>query len=186
MEPAGLKHIAGDEGQRVINRAGFYRTDAEGHREYLVLPEAFRQEVCGGFDHKGAIQTLITGWLAYPCQRRQHTEAQAAGTWDNEGLRFRCGDVEGGMNLDFLDVLSQPMTKVEGHSGTQGTTSVHAGCSVPPTVPLSGTTRDNFSAPRRPTGHLSPNVPLVSRTARSPQSLTLCGCPPCPPMSPSK
>ena len=59
-----FEHIVGAEGQRVINRAGFYRTDVEGHREYLVLPEAFRQEVCGGFDHKGAIQTLIrAGWL---------------------------------------------------------------------------------------------------------------------------
>ena len=56
------------------------------------------------------------------------------------------------MKLDFLDVLSQPMTKVGGHCGTQGTTSVHAGCGVPPVLPLSGTTRDNFSAAEANTG----------------------------------
>ena len=57
-------NIAGDDGQRVINRAGFYRTDAEGQREYFVLPEVFRQEVCGGFDQKSAVQTLIrVAWL---------------------------------------------------------------------------------------------------------------------------
>lgn len=56
--------IDSDEDKRVINRAGFYRADAEDPTEYLVLPEAFRQEVCGGFDNKGAIQTLLgAGWL---------------------------------------------------------------------------------------------------------------------------
>jgi uncharacterized protein (DUF927 family) len=52
------------EGQRTINRAGFYRADAEGRREYLVLPEAFRREVCAGFDSKSAIRSLLArGWL---------------------------------------------------------------------------------------------------------------------------
>jgi uncharacterized protein (DUF927 family) len=59
-----FEDIDSSDGQRIINRAGFHRTDAEGRREYLVLPEAFRQEVCQGFDHKAAIQTLIrVGWL---------------------------------------------------------------------------------------------------------------------------
>ena len=56
--------IDGDQDKRIVDRAGFYRADADGHREYLVLPEVFRQEVCRGFDPKGAIQTLIrAGWL---------------------------------------------------------------------------------------------------------------------------
>ena len=74
----------------------------------------------------------------------------------------------GGMKLDFLDVLSQPATKVEGHSGTQGTTSVHAGCGVPPTVPLNGTTRDNFSAAEADTGicpPMSPSCPLPQKAS---------------------
>lgn len=50
------------------------------------------------------------------------------------------------MNLDFLEVLSEPTRKVEGHCGTQGTARVHAAPSVPSTYSLSGTLRDNLSA----------------------------------------
>jgi uncharacterized protein (DUF927 family) len=51
--------------QRIINRAGFYRTSANGEREFLVLPEAFRRDVCNGFDFKAATAALIeSGWLA--------------------------------------------------------------------------------------------------------------------------
>ena len=59
----------GTEGQRVINRAGFYRANAKGAhgeetREYLVLPEAFKREVCVGIDCKFAKRVLLDhGWL---------------------------------------------------------------------------------------------------------------------------
>ena len=36
------------ENLRIINRAGFCRTDTEGRREYLVFPEAFKREVSQG------------------------------------------------------------------------------------------------------------------------------------------
>ncbi len=50
--------------QRVINRAGFYRTGIEGTREFLVLPEAFKRDVCAGFDQKAATQCLLAqGWV---------------------------------------------------------------------------------------------------------------------------
>lgn len=50
--------------QRIINRAGFYRTDASGEREFMVLPEAFKREVCQGFDVKTATAVLVkAGWL---------------------------------------------------------------------------------------------------------------------------
>lgn len=50
--------------QRIHNRAGFYRTGANGEREYLVLPEAFRREVCQGFDAKTAALALVAaGWI---------------------------------------------------------------------------------------------------------------------------
>ncbi|OGQ55382.1 MAG: hypothetical protein A3J24_02620 [Deltaproteobacteria bacterium RIFCSPLOWO2_02_FULL_53_8] len=50
--------------QRIINRVGFARKGANGEREYLVLPEAFRRELCCGFDFKVATATLIkAGWL---------------------------------------------------------------------------------------------------------------------------
>ena len=51
--------------QRVINRAGFYRTGPSGDREFLVLPEAFRRDVCAGFDIRVATAALTeAGWLA--------------------------------------------------------------------------------------------------------------------------
>jgi putative DNA primase/helicase len=50
--------------QRVISRAGFFRADAAGNREYLVLPEVFKQAVCSGFDCRAATHTLqARGWL---------------------------------------------------------------------------------------------------------------------------
>jgi uncharacterized protein (DUF927 family)/phage/plasmid primase-like uncharacterized protein len=51
--------------QRIPNRAGFYRTDASGTREFMVLPEAFKRDVCQGFDAKTVTATLLkAGWLA--------------------------------------------------------------------------------------------------------------------------
>ncbi len=50
--------------QRIPNRAGFYRTNANGAREFMVLPEAFKRDVCQGFDTKAATLALIkAGWL---------------------------------------------------------------------------------------------------------------------------
>lgn len=56
-----------DEGsnddQRIMNRAGFVRT-TEGGREFLVLPQVFRTDVCKGFDHNAVVRTLKNkGWL---------------------------------------------------------------------------------------------------------------------------
>lgn len=51
--------------QRVIHRAGFYRTGNGGEREYLVLPEAFKNELCQGFDVRTAAAALVAaGWIA--------------------------------------------------------------------------------------------------------------------------
>jgi len=51
--------------ERIINRAGFYRTDPNGMREFMVLPEAFRLEVCHGFDVKTVTAVLVkAGWIA--------------------------------------------------------------------------------------------------------------------------
>jgi uncharacterized protein (DUF927 family)/phage/plasmid primase-like uncharacterized protein len=50
--------------QRTVNRAGFYRTGSNNEREYLVLPEAFRRDVCQGFDVRVATLALVeAGWL---------------------------------------------------------------------------------------------------------------------------
>jgi uncharacterized protein (DUF927 family) len=50
--------------RRTINRAGFRRDDAADRWEYYVLPEAWRGELCRGFD-AAAIATAMAekGWL---------------------------------------------------------------------------------------------------------------------------
>ena len=50
--------------QRVPNRAGFFRKGLDGEREYLVLPETFKNEVCSGFDLKHATKVLMKAeWI---------------------------------------------------------------------------------------------------------------------------
>lgn len=50
--------------QRIINRAGFHRVGPNGEREYLVLPEAFKRDVCSGFDTPTATKMLLeAGWI---------------------------------------------------------------------------------------------------------------------------
>lgn len=58
---ANMKN-ANDE--KLTNRAGFYQTDDEGFRVFLVLTEVFKKEICEGYDPKTVIQVLLNaGWL---------------------------------------------------------------------------------------------------------------------------
>ena len=54
--------------RRTINRAGFRRLENEGtgeNWEYYVLPEAWRGEVCAGFDAASIAKAMIAkGWMA--------------------------------------------------------------------------------------------------------------------------
>ncbi|MFM2057600.1 MAG: hypothetical protein RLY71_1985 [Pseudomonadota bacterium] len=52
--------------QRILNRAGFFRFGPDGVRQFFVLPEVFKREVCSGFDAKTAAQTLIETGLLHP------------------------------------------------------------------------------------------------------------------------
>ena len=44
---------------RVPNRAGWYRDDGTGRREWLVLPTVFTGELARGFDAKGLARELV-------------------------------------------------------------------------------------------------------------------------------
>lgn len=60
-----FEDVAASVDQRIINRAGFYRAGLDGAREFLVLPEAFKRDVCAGFDLKAATRCLLAqGWIA--------------------------------------------------------------------------------------------------------------------------
>lgn len=60
MAPLGGGDPVAHEATRTINRAGFRRaTDAAGERwEYLILPEAWKAEVCKGLDAKRTAELL--------------------------------------------------------------------------------------------------------------------------------
>ncbi|KTD35194.1 inner membrane protein [Legionella israelensis] len=50
--------------EKIINRAGFYQTDSEGLRIYMVLTEVYKNELCKGFDQRTVTKTLLqAGWL---------------------------------------------------------------------------------------------------------------------------
>jgi putative DNA primase/helicase len=43
---------------RILNRAGFKRTDAAGQTEYLILTNVFKSEMCRGYDDKSTLRLL--------------------------------------------------------------------------------------------------------------------------------
>jgi len=50
--------------EKILNRAGFYQTDEEGFRTYMVLTEVYKNELCKGFDQRTVTKTLLqAGWL---------------------------------------------------------------------------------------------------------------------------
>jgi uncharacterized protein (DUF927 family) len=59
FQPLGVEYNKhGDPiGQRLLNRAGFWTEDHDA-REYLVLPECFRNEVCANFDYHAVASEL--------------------------------------------------------------------------------------------------------------------------------
>lgn len=55
---------ANTDDQKILNRAGFYRADDRGRKDYFVLPEIFKNEVCAGFDHRLAAKILVDeAWI---------------------------------------------------------------------------------------------------------------------------
>ncbi|SEG02833.1 hypothetical protein SAMN05216403_12330 [Nitrosospira multiformis ATCC 25196] len=52
--------------QRIPKRAGFYRNGIKEGREFLVLPQVFRKEVCEGFDEKTVKKVLLNAGLLLP------------------------------------------------------------------------------------------------------------------------
>jgi putative DNA primase/helicase len=64
---AGFKRLVGGDGEALKidsaseyfeSKGGLSRERAEAQVEYLILPEAFRRDVCKGFDHKAVAELL--------------------------------------------------------------------------------------------------------------------------------
>ncbi len=50
--------------EKIVNRAGFYKTDDQGFRRYMVLTEVYKNELCQGFDQRTVTKILLEcGWL---------------------------------------------------------------------------------------------------------------------------
>lgn len=61
------------EDQRIYNRAGFFCNKADGSREFLVLGEAFRSEICDGFNDRTVKRVLIDAGMLLPGKDGQPT-----------------------------------------------------------------------------------------------------------------
>ena len=84
--------------QRIINRAGFYRTGPLGVRQYMVFPEAFKREVCAGLDDRAAAKVLVAqGWIAPGGDGRPSQKARLPGMADTTRVFvFTSKALEGG------------------------------------------------------------------------------------------
>lgn len=61
----------------VVNRAGFVRRLPDGTKEYWMLPEVFRAELCAGFDQKMVTHELVdAGWLVPSTGERHIAQRQ--------------------------------------------------------------------------------------------------------------
>lgn len=57
-------NVRSPNNEKILNRAGFYQTDDEGFRIYMVLTEVFKNELCKGFEQRTVTKTLLqAGWL---------------------------------------------------------------------------------------------------------------------------
>lgn len=59
VEANGASRFQSDSSQIVRDRVGFKKQDTNGEIEYQVLPEAFRRDLCAGFDHRMVAQALV-------------------------------------------------------------------------------------------------------------------------------
>lgn len=60
--------------QRVPHRAGFFRTTSENIREFIVLPEVFRNEICQDKDEKLVKKVLIKAGILSPAENGQPSQ----------------------------------------------------------------------------------------------------------------
>ena len=66
------------EDRAVSNRAGFTHRLPTGEREFWVLPETFRTELCAGFDQRTATRELVdAGWLIPSAGERHIAQRQS-------------------------------------------------------------------------------------------------------------
>ena len=107
-----------------------------------MLPEVFRQEVCRGFDPKGAIQTLIrAGWLIRGATRSRH-RSPGYREWVHREITFsvrRCGGMRNEPRLSGCAVAAN--IKIRGTTGDTGDKQCSCWLRRPPSCPTEGDKR---------------------------------------------
>lgn len=63
-----FEHVRATEDQRIYNRAGFISIREDGSREFWVLGEAFRSEICNGFNERTVKRVLIDAGMLVPAK----------------------------------------------------------------------------------------------------------------------
>jgi uncharacterized protein (DUF927 family) len=66
----------------IYNRAGFWTENKESGREYLVLPQCFRSELCAGFDYRAVAAELKKRGYLWSGRDRRHPYMKQARTPD--------------------------------------------------------------------------------------------------------
>jgi hypothetical protein len=173
--------------QRIVNRAGFYRSGADGTREFLVLPEAFKRDVCAGFDLKAATRCLLAqGWIVPGGDGRPTQKPRLPGIGT---ARVYAHEQVGGNGMKPTFRAGRTYAKARGQGGTTGTqASTWFGA---PTRPVQCGTRrlkpaavalaaDLLLPHLRPVPGASCQIPRWGKT----EGPTLALCPLCPRLSP--
>jgi hypothetical protein len=127
--------------ERISNRVGYIQHKAGQAREYLIFPEAFKREVCKGFDAKQVVKVLVSQGVLIPYKdgkasqprrtpdsdktvRMYVIDSDMLFSWCNTGNRCNSIDLQGGKSVT--------PAKIE---GVTGVTTAESADSVTPVTP---------------------------------------------------
>lgn len=167
--------------ERIVNRVGYFKDTNQG-RQYLVFPQAFKSEICKGFDSKHVEKVLLAHGVLKTDERgggasKQRIPDQDKSTrmyvltpklWCDDELSespVPCGNNGNcGNNIDNEKINSVPSDKSElGTTGTKtGTTGFNK---VIPTVPKHDLSMGTSANPCNDL--FVPNVPAVPNKKQS-------------------
>ena len=142
--------------EKVINRAGFKKLEAELW-EYYVLPEAWRSELCKGFDATTIANAMIAAnWMTKGDGKHLACKTRITGHGTTRVFRVLSGFMAGDDTLSFMALLDRfdaivptVPTAARGCGNTSGSTETQAARGFQSSVPTVPTTKREFA--RNPT-----------------------------------
>jgi putative DNA primase/helicase len=79
IEAHGASRFQSRDEEKIIHRVGFKEQNDDGETEYLILPEAFRREVCAGYDATMTAKVLAERGHLLKGDGRNYTQKKACG-----------------------------------------------------------------------------------------------------------